>query len=165
MVNNLYFIKERVNKLLHPATIQRTITSISRKFGYDRVTPIDRYYTEAFLHRHNNDIQGCVMEIDDSTYTHEFGGKKVTRSEILHAVEGNPQATLIGDLTMGNGILKNFFDCMIRRHTFLCIYDMHAAVSNAYAAFKSGGVSHWQPFHLTTKAPWFCLVYARRMND
>jgi hypothetical protein len=113
---------------------------VSRVFGLDRGQPIDRYYIEAFLHRHNSDIKGCVMEIGDSTYTNKFGGKKVIRSEILHAVEGNPKATLVGDLTTGKGIPEGFFDCMILTQTFLCIYDVHAAVVNSYSALKSGGV-------------------------
>jgi len=120
-------------------TLRKT-TPISRVFGLDRGQAIDRYYIEAFLHRHNNDIQGCVMEIGDPRYTHKFGGKKVTRSEVLHAVEGNPQATLVGDLVKGEGIPKEIFDCMILTQTFLCIYDVHAAVANAYAALKPGGV-------------------------
>lgn len=120
--------------------IQLRSEPISRVFGLDRGKPIDRYYIEAFLHRYNGDIKGCVMEIGDSTYTHTFGGKKVIRSEVLHAVEGNPQATLVGDLATGNGIPEGLFDCMILTQTFLFIYDVHAALANSYSALKTGGV-------------------------
>jgi hypothetical protein len=33
---------------------------ISRAFGYDRGTPIDRYYLDRFLDEHNGDIRGRV---------------------------------------------------------------------------------------------------------
>jgi len=42
---------------------------ISKVFGFDRGTPIDRYYIENFLSQHRNDIHGIVLEIGDNTYT------------------------------------------------------------------------------------------------
>ena len=116
------------------------LNPISRVFGLDRGQPIDRYYIEEFLHRQSYDIKGCVMEIGDSSYTNKFGGKKVILSEVLHAVEGNPQATIVGDLATGDGIPKNLFDCIILTQTFIFIYGVHAAVANSYSALKSGGV-------------------------
>jgi len=120
-------------------TLRRT-SPISRVFGFDRGIPIDRYYIENFLKKNQNSILGHVMEIGDSTYTHKFGGDKVTRSEVLHAVKGNPQATLVGDLATGHGIPNNMFDCMILTQTFPFIYDVHAAIRNCYAALKTNGV-------------------------
>jgi hypothetical protein len=80
------------------------------------------------------------MEIGDSIYTDKFGGKKVTRSEVLHVIEGTPHATLVGDLATGKGIPKDKFDCMILTQTFPFIFDVHAALANAYAGLKSGGI-------------------------
>ena len=69
-----------------------------------------------------------------------FGGDRVTRSEVLHIVPGNPQATLVGDLATGQGIPTEAFDCMIVTQTFQLIYDVSAAIANCYAALKPGGV-------------------------
>jgi SAM-dependent methyltransferase len=118
----------------------RRVTPISSVFGLDRGQPIDRYYIEAFLQKHSVNIKGQVLEIGDSGYTHKFGGDRVTGSDVLHAVTGNPQSTLIGDLATGEGIPGNVFDCMILTQTFLFIYDVRAAVVNAYRALKTGGV-------------------------
>ena len=41
------------------------VTPISSNFGFDRGTPIDRYYIERFLHRHTSDIQGRALEVGD----------------------------------------------------------------------------------------------------
>ena len=39
---------------------------VSRLFGYDRGTPVDRYYMEKFLGGHSADIRGRVLEIGES---------------------------------------------------------------------------------------------------
>jgi len=118
----------------------RRIIPFSHVFGFDRGQPIDRYYIEVFLKKHSPDIHGRVLEIGDSGYTHKFGGDRVTRSDVLHAVPGNPQATIVGDLSTGECIPENVFDCMILTQTFLVIYDVQAAVVNAHCALKAGGV-------------------------
>lgn len=118
----------------------RRLTPVSRIFGFDRGTPVDRYYIEAFLRRRSGDIRGRVLEIADPDYTQRFGGDRVIRSDVLHAVPGNPRATLVGDLATGEGIPKEAFDCLILTQTFLVIYEVRSAVASAYAALKPGGV-------------------------
>ena len=34
----------------------------------------------------------------------QFGKDRVTSSEVLHVIPGNPQATIVGDLSTGEGI-------------------------------------------------------------
>lgn len=118
----------------------RRLIPISRVFGFDRGLCIDRYYMQAFLNRRNIDIRGRVLEVGDSEYTLWFGGDRVTRSDVLHAVPGNPKATVVGDLATGEGIAHEAFDCMILTQVLLFIYDVKAAVGNSYAALKPGGV-------------------------
>lgn len=118
----------------------RRVTPVSRVFGADRGQPIDRYYIESFLEKHREDIQGCVLEIGDPAYTTQFGGERVSSSEVLHAQEGNEQATLVGDLASGRGIPEDKFDCMILTQTFPFIYDMREAIGNSYKALRPGGV-------------------------
>ncbi|NPU85317.1 MAG: methyltransferase [Syntrophaceae bacterium] len=101
---------------------------------------MDRYYIESFLKRHSDDIKGRVLEIGDPGYTREFGGSKVERADVLHAIEGNPEATIVGDLSTGKGIPRSAFDCMILTQTLLCIYEVREAVANVYSALKPGGV-------------------------
>jgi SAM-dependent methyltransferase len=118
----------------------RRLNHISTVFGFDRGQPIDCYYIETFLKRHNADIHGRVLEIGDSSYTRKFGGDRVTHSDVLHAIPGNPQATLVGDLATGEGIPKETFDCMILTQTLLFIYNVSEATANCYAALKPGGI-------------------------
>ena len=118
----------------------RRLTPISQSFGFDRGQPIDRYYIENFLAQHSNDIQGRVLEIGDNYYTHKYGGKQVTQSDVLHVIEGNPKATIIGDLTKIDNIPLEAFDCVILTQTLHLLYDMKAALENLYQILKPGGI-------------------------
>jgi SAM-dependent methyltransferase len=118
----------------------RRLTPISRQFGFDRGLPIDRYYIENFLTRYANDIRGRVLEIGDNSYTQRFGGTSVTRSEVLHVEEGNPQATFVGDLTNADHIPSDTFDCFILTQTLHLIYDVQEALRTIHRILKPGGI-------------------------
>ncbi|MFX0196713.1 MAG: class I SAM-dependent methyltransferase [Candidatus Hodarchaeota archaeon] len=118
----------------------RSLTPISRAFGFDRGLPIARYYIERFLRNYASDIQGHVLEIHDNNYTRKFGGNRVTKSDVLHVEEGNPLATIVADLTCANHIPSDTFDCIIFTQTLHVIYDVRAAIRTLYRILKPGGV-------------------------
>lgn len=118
----------------------RRLQPISGTFGFDRGQPVDRYYIEIFLKKYSADIQGRVLEVGDPFYTRKFGGDRVTSSEVLHVLKGEPHATIVGNLETGEGIRREEYDCLILVQTLNCIYDFHSALSNCYAALKPGGV-------------------------
>lgn len=117
----------------------RRLTPISREFGYYRGVPIDRYYIENFLADNSSDIHGRILEIGDNSYTCRFGGDKVIKSDVLHVVEGNPQATFVGDLTKADHLPSNVFDCALITQTLHLIYDMRVAVATLHRILKPGG--------------------------
>src|SRR4029453_14668409 len=58
-------LPQRLRRLVRPAwlgTLRRT-RPLSNDFGYDRGTPVDRYYIERFLARHQSDVKGRVLEV------------------------------------------------------------------------------------------------------
>lgn len=116
------------------------IEPISRQFGYDRGACIDRYYIERFLCEHAPDIRGHVLEIGENRYTRQFGGDRVIRSDVLHVVDGNPKATLVGDLTDRKSIESDAFDCVILTQTLQHIYDIKAVVQTVYDLLSPEGV-------------------------
>jgi SAM-dependent methyltransferase len=118
----------------------RRIEPISRDWGFDRGLPIDRYYIENFLVGHANDIRGRVLEIGDDSYTRKFGDDRVTASDVLHVVEGNPKATIVADLTQADHIPSKIFDCIIMTQTLQLIYDVREAIKTLHRILKSGGV-------------------------
>jgi SAM-dependent methyltransferase len=119
----------------------RRVTPISSEFGYERGLPIDRYYIENFLARQSLDVRGRVLEIGDATYTRRFGGDRVTKSDVLHVIEGNPEATIIGDLTNSQLIPSASFDCLILTQTLHLIYNIKDAVQTIDRILKPGGIA------------------------
>lgn len=112
---------------------------VSTVFGLDRGTPVDRYYIERFLGAQAGCIRGRVLEIGDSHYSRRFGGDKVEAFEVLHAVAGNPAATLVGDLTDPSTLPEGVMDCFICTQTLNCIFDIQRAVAGAGHLLKPGG--------------------------
>ena len=113
---------------------------ISREIGYERGTPVDRYYIEKFLNKHSTDVQGYVLEIGDNTYTLRYGGSRVERSDVLNVIEGNPLTTIVADLTQADHLSSNQFDCVILTQTLHFIYDMRVALNTLHRILKPGGV-------------------------
>ncbi len=115
------------------------VKPVSDVFGFDRGTPIDRYYIEKFLENRKSLIRGRVLEIAESHYTPKFGSGDVT-SEVLHVSADNPQATIIGDLTDPSTLPTDLVDCFICTQTLNFIFDFHKAVTGARQVLKPGGV-------------------------
>jgi FkbM family methyltransferase len=110
---------------------------VSRLFGLDRGTPIDRYYIERFLERNKTSITGWTLEIGDSAYTKKFG-TGVVRIDVLDVMD-SPNATILGDLSRGQSIPNATFDCIIMTQTIQVIYDLRSAIQNVFRALKPGG--------------------------
>jgi len=117
----------------------RRVDPISRRWGYDRGKPVDRYYIERFLGSSADAINGHVLEVGDNRYTRQFGGMRVRQSDVLHVSEGNPRATIVADLSRANEIPANRFDCIILCQTLQLIYDPAAAVATIHRILAPGG--------------------------
>ncbi|MCP9889430.1 bifunctional PIG-L family deacetylase/class I SAM-dependent methyltransferase [Cyanobium sp. ATX 6A2] len=116
------------------------VEPISRWFGYDRGTPIDRPFIEQFLHQHRQDIRGRVLEIGDDSYTRKFGDDRVSHRDVLHVKEGALGSTIIGDLSHAPQIPDNTFDCLILTQVLVCIFDLPSTITTIYRILKPGGV-------------------------
>lgn len=116
----------------------RRLQPLSAVWGLDRGTPVDRYYIQQFLDAHRADIRGRVLEVKDSGYTNWFGGVAVTEREVIDIDPRNPRATIVADLTRGDGI-PDRFDCFILTQTLHVIRDVPAALFHAYRVLKPGG--------------------------
>jgi glycosyltransferase involved in cell wall biosynthesis/SAM-dependent methyltransferase len=114
-------------------------TPFSTQFGYDRGGPVDRYYIENFLSQAAPLVRGRVLEIGDNAYTLLYGGEKVTRSDILHVDDSNPQATWVGDISHAPHIPDNTFDCIILTQTLHLIYHFREALLTCFRILKPGG--------------------------
>lgn len=132
--------RQRLRRLRRPAwlgTIRRT-TPLSYRWGFDRGTPIDRYYIECFLAAHSNDIHGRALEVMDNRYTTRFGAG-VTSNDVLDVDSGNDRATVVGDLSRPGDLPVATFDCFVLTQTLQFIYDVEAAIAGAHAVLRPGG--------------------------
>jgi GT2 family glycosyltransferase len=118
----------------------RRLEPMSRHFGYDRGTPVDRYYVERFLEENAVRITGRVLEIGDDSYTRRFGGDRVAIRDVLHVTPGYPGATFTGDLTSAPHLPSDAFDCIILTQTLHLIYDVRTAIQTVHRILKPGGV-------------------------
>jgi SAM-dependent methyltransferase len=118
----------------------RRLKPISTDYGNSRGLEIDRYYIEKFLAEFSSDVRGHVLEIKHNAYTVRYGGDRVTKSDVLHPVEGNPDATIVADLTKADHMPSNTFDAIIFTQTLQVIYDIRTVISTLHRILKPGGV-------------------------
>jgi len=122
----------------------RRTTPISARFGFDRGTPIDRHYIDAYLAGHAQDVRGAVLEVGAPLYAERLrdAGRAgpIESIDVVDLDPANPRATLVGDLSDGDGIRSGAFDCIICTQTLFLIWDLRAAVANLAAALVPGGV-------------------------
>lgn len=130
-----------LRRVFRPAwvgTLRRT-TPLSNIWGFDRGTPVDRYYIERFLEEHRSDIRGRTLEVKDTAYTTRYG-TELERSDVLDIDPLNPRATFVADLAAADSIPSNTFDCFILTQTLQLISDTRAAIDHAYRILRPGGV-------------------------
>jgi SAM-dependent methyltransferase len=80
-----------------------------------------------------------VLEIGAPDYTRKLG-TGVERSDVLHAQPGNPEATIVGDLTDAPQIPSDSFDCAILTQVLQYVYDVRAALATLHRILAPGGV-------------------------
>jgi SAM-dependent methyltransferase len=117
-----------------------SLKRLSDNWGYERGTPIDRYYIERFLADHSSDVRGRVLEVQEDDYSRRFGSERITRQDILNIDESNPSATIIGDLADPATLPAGQFDCVILTQTLHLVFDMAAAIANVRRSLRAGGV-------------------------
>jgi hypothetical protein len=140
-------------------TLRRT-SPLSDFWGIDRGTPVDRYYIESFLAGYRKDIVGRTLEVNDREYTARYG-TAVTQSDVLDINSANKQATLIADLSAGEGLPSMAFDCFILTQTLQLIYDTRAAIGYAHRLLRPGGVLLVTVPSVSRIAPGNCCDYWR----
>jgi peptidoglycan/xylan/chitin deacetylase (PgdA/CDA1 family)/SAM-dependent methyltransferase len=118
----------------------RRTDPVSRDWGYDRGTPIDRRYIDEFLAAHSSDVRGAVLEVQEDDFTLAFGGTRVTQHAILDVDPSNTRATVLADLRSAPQLPSQAFDCIILTQTLHVIDDMAAALGECYRILKPGGV-------------------------
>ena len=116
-----------------------SVQPLGRMYGYDRGSPVDRRYIDAFMDAHRADIHGHVMDIGDDVSARRFG-HSLTHVDVLNPDPDAPGTTLVGDLETGAGVPQDAFDCVLVLETLNVIYDLRRAIEVVHDALRPGGV-------------------------
>ena len=115
------------------------IDPVARDFGYERGTPVDRYYIEQFLEGNREKIRGKVLEFGDAIYSQKYGLSGEFEVDILNYAKGEG-VDLVGDLTKPEKLPKGEYDCVICTQVLNYIFDVRVAVYGLDWLLKEGGV-------------------------
>lgn len=116
------------------------LAPLSERWGADRGVSVHRRYITDFLEGHAADVRGHVLEFNDPGYTREVGGPRVTRSDVVHIDDTNPQATIVADLTRPNDVPSDTFDCVIATHVLHVIFEPLTILRELHRILRPGGV-------------------------
>lgn len=116
----------------------RRTRPVSDHWGFDRGTPVDRYYFDEFLGEHRQDIRGDVLEVKSSDYTKRFGST-VTAEDVLDIDPDSPVVTVVADLNEPGSLPAGAYDCFLLMQTLQLIRYPEVALANAWSALRSGG--------------------------
>ena len=128
--------------MLNPVDVMglRRVQPVSRSFGFDRGTPIDRYYIERFLEKYRAMIRGNVLEIADSSYSRRYAAEESSFHILTKDVPPYGETMIDGDLTNSSSLPQGTMDCFICTQTFPFIYDIKAAIHSCHNVLSDKGV-------------------------
>lgn len=116
----------------------RRLEPVSRDWGFDRGTPVDRHYLDRFFASVSPVIQGRVLEVRDPAYTSGFGDQ-VASVDLVDIDPTNDDATIVADLAEEGSLPAEAFDCAILPQTLQFVDDPEATVSNLWRSIVPGG--------------------------
>ncbi|QWD89162.1 class I SAM-dependent methyltransferase [Polynucleobacter sp. MWH-CaK5] len=127
-------------KSKYPYLVLNKPHPISEWCGFDRGTPMDRYYIEYFLESQQQLVRGVCLEVLNNTYTTYYGGDNVLSSDVLDIDASNRNATIVGDIRQLDAVDDETFDCIILTQVLQFIDNLDASISECNRVLKTGGV-------------------------
>ncbi len=116
-----------------------SLMPISNKFGYDRGTPIDRFYIEQFMEANKDKVHGACLEVHDDAYIKRYGANRVTKGDVVDIDTSNKLANIYTDLSKADVIADNTYDTLIITQTLGLIPEHEKAVGHLFRMLKPGG--------------------------
>jgi peptidoglycan/xylan/chitin deacetylase (PgdA/CDA1 family)/SAM-dependent methyltransferase len=139
------------------------LTPVSKNFGFDRGSPMDRGPIETFLLRHSGDIAGRILEVKDPAYARRFS-KPGSQIDVLDIDASNPKADIIASIETGEGIADDTYDCIILTQVLQYVFDLKSAVRTLSRILKPGGVLLLSVCGITRArkkdGPWYWSLHA-----
>ena len=116
----------------------RRVRPFSNHYGFDRGTPVDRYYLDRFLASHAQFVRGDVLEIQTPSYVIKYG----TDIRLSHSVDIEPRftPTYLCDLAAADIIPSDRYDCFLLPNTLCVLRDIRSCMRHMLRVVKPGGV-------------------------
>jgi SAM-dependent methyltransferase len=116
----------------------RRLKPFSDYYGFDRGTPIDRYYLDRFLASHAQAIHGDVLEIQAPGYVNKYG----THVTLKDSIDINPamNPTYLCDLSTADVVPSDRYDCFLLPNTLSFLRDIRGCMRHMLRVVKPGGV-------------------------
>jgi len=115
----------------------RRVTPLSTVYGFDRGTPIDRYYVDKFFSARTDRITGRVLEIQTTDHIRRYGSN-VTAADTLD-VNPSFNPTYCCDLADAAIVPTGTYDCFLLPNSLCFIRDLDAALREARRIVRGGG--------------------------
>jgi SAM-dependent methyltransferase len=116
----------------------RRTTPFSTHYGFERGTPIDRYYLHAFLEACRPLITGAALEVQGTSYTQRYGINVRTAESFDIAPAARP--TYVCDLADCDDVLPAAaFDCLLLPNTLQHLQDLDRCLAQAWRIVRPGG--------------------------
>ena len=116
----------------------RRLDPFSRQFGYERGTPIDRYYIHRFFDQWRALITGDVLEIQTPYIGTRFG-QAVRRVDSID-IAPRFAPTYLCDLAAADDVIpSDAYDCFVLPQTFHYFRDLDTALRQALRVVRPGG--------------------------
>ena len=107
------------------------------EWGYERGTPVDRWYNERFLYDHAPLVHGRALEVKEDLYASRLGASRV---DVLDIDPDNPLADIVGDLCSPETLPAATYDVAVITQTLQLLPDPAAALANLRRSLRPGGV-------------------------
>lgn len=133
----------RVRCLMHGFSMPRwgnlrRTTPFSSTYGFERGTPIDRYYLHRFLAAHRDLITGDVLEVQTGGYTERFG-HDVAHADTFDIVPQFGPTHLCDFAHCDDVIPSHAYDCLLLPNTLPHFRELDLALAHARRIVRPGG--------------------------
>jgi hypothetical protein len=113
------------------------VTPISPTYGFERGTPIDRYYVHRFFKARGHLLTGRALEIQTTDHIRRYG----SAIQVADSLDINPafRPTYCCDLAQASVVPSAAYDCFVLPNTLCFLRNLEGALREALRIVRPGG--------------------------
>lgn len=116
------------------------IEPVNRNFGWNRGTPIDRFYINDFISLYANFIAGDTLEVGELRYSCFLDKTKIRKmSALIYGKNEVSTSEISADLTNISTFAGAKYDAFLCFQTYNFIYDYKKAIATSYSIINKNG--------------------------